>query len=292
MYCVHVGLPLHLVPRFDAKLVLETIHQLRPTWFPGVPTIFIALMNHPEVKNYDLTSLRYCISGAAPYPVEAMLAFEAITQCRVTECFGLTEAGSVVMLNPFVGQRKFGSVGIPTPGMDARIVDLETGTQELTPGEEGELILKGPPIMTHYLNMPEDTAATLRDGWLHTGDIARMDEDGYFWIVDRIKDMIIVGGENVYPREIDEVLHEHPQVELACAIGVPDSYKGEAVKAFVVCRAGEKLTEEDIIAFCRERLAPFKVPRQVEIRDALPTSVIGKVLRKTLREEERRKRHT
>jgi long-chain acyl-CoA synthetase len=291
-FCIHDGLPIHLVPRYDPKLLLEDIHRLRPTWFPGVPTIFIGVMHHPDVKDYDLTSLRYCISGAAPFPVEAMEEFEAITRCRVNECFGLTEAGSAVLLNPFVNRRKFGSIGIPTPGMDARIVDLETGTRELPQGEEGELVLKGPPIMMHYHNMPEETALALRDGWLHTGDIARMDADGYFWIVDRIKDMIIIGGENVYPREIDEVLYEHPKVELACAVGVPDPYKGEAVKAFVVPRSGETLTDEEVVAFCRERLAPFKVPKIVEIRATLPTSVIGKVSRKVLREEERQKRNS
>ncbi len=288
-FCLHAGLPVHLVPQYDPGMVLKTIHQNRPTWFPGVPTMFIGVMNHPEVKNYDLTSIRYCVSAAAPFPVEAMEEFESITGCRVIEAYGLTETGAAIMFNPFIGPRKVGSIGFPTPDIDARIVDLETGTKDLSINEEGELLLKGPPIMMHYRNMPEETAENLRDGWLYTGDIAKMDEDGYFWIVDRKKDMIIAGGFNIYPREIDEVLHEHPKVELACAIGVPDAYRGETVKAFIVPRAGESLTEEDIISFCRERLAAYKVPKIVEFRESLPLSVIGKVLRKTLRDEERKK---
>jgi len=288
-FCLHEGLPIHLIPRYDPELLLQAIDQQKPTWFPGVPTIFIGIMNHPDVNKYDLTSIRYCISGAAPFPLEAMEQFEAITGCHISECFGLTEAGASIMLNPFVGMRKIGSIGIPTPGIDAKIVDLEDNTRELPPNHEGELVVKGVPIMKYYHNMPKETANTLKNGWLHTADIARMDEDGYFWIVDRIKDMIIIGGENVYPREIDEVLHEHPKVELACAIGIPDSYKGEAVKAFVVPLKGETITEEEIIDFCRLHLAPFKVPKIVEIRDTLPTSAIGKVLRKILREEEKKK---
>ena len=169
-------------------------------------------------------------------------------------------------------------------------MDQETGTQDMALGEPGELVLKGPPIMMHYWNMPDETRDTLRDGWLHTGDIAKMDEDGFFWIVDRKKDMIIAGGFNIYPREIDEVLFEHPKVELACALGVPDEYRGETVKAYIVVKAGETLTEDEILAFCRERLTKYKVPKIIEFRDSLPTSIIGKVLRKELREEERDKR--
>jgi len=220
-----------------------------------------------------------------------MEKFEAITGCRVIEVFGLTETGTAIMFNPFVNERKAGSIGFPTADMEARIVDLEEGSREMGPNEEGELILKGPPIMKHYLNMPEETENSLHNGWLFTGDIARMDDDGFFWIVDRKKDMILASGFNIYPRDIDEVLHEHPKVELACAVGVPDPYRGETVKAFVVCRSGESLTEEELIAFCRERLAAYKVPKLVEFRDSLPTSIIGKVLRKILREEEMRKKN-
>jgi long-chain acyl-CoA synthetase len=249
-------------------------------------------MNHPDVKKYDLTSIRFCVSGAAPFPLEPMERFEAITGCQVVEVFGLTESGAAVFFNPFVNERKVGSIGVPLANIDARIVDLETGTKDMPIGVEGELIISGPPIMEHYLNMPEETETALRDGWLYTGDIAKMDEDGFFWIVDRKKDMILAGGFNIYPRDIDEVLHEHPKVELACAIGVPDPYRGETVKAFIVPKAGQTITEEEIVQFCRERLAAYKVPKIIEFRESLPTSIIGKVLRKELRAEERQKRES
>lgn len=288
-FCLHAGLPIHLVPQYDPGMVLQTIDQARPTWFPGVPTMFIGVMNHPEVKNYDLTSIRYCISAAAPFPVEPMEQFEKITGCRIVEAYGLTESGAAIMFNPFMGERKVGSIGVPTADVDVKIVDLETGTKEMPPNKEGELILKGPSVMKHYLNMPEETENTLRDGWLYTGDIAKVDDDGFFWIVDRAKDMIIAGGFNIYPRDIDEVLYEHPKIEAACAIGIPDDYRGETVKAFIVVKQGETITEEEIITHCRENLAAYKVPKIIEFRDSLPTSIIGKVLRKTLRDEEKAK---
>ncbi len=289
-FCIYAGLPVHLVPQYDPGMVLKTIHKQRPTWFPGVPTMFIGVMNHPEVKEHDLTSIKFCVSAAAPFPVEAIEQFEKITGCRVVEAYGLTESGAAILFNPFVNKRKVGSIGFPIADMDAKIMDLEDGEKELPANQEGELVIKGPPVMMHYLNMPDETAASMKDGWFYTGDIAKMDEDGYFWIVDRKKDMIIAGGFNIYPRDIDEVLHEHPKVELACAIGIPDAYRGETVKAFVVPKKGETITEEEIISFCKERLTAYKVPKFIEFRDSLPTSVIGKVLRKELREEERKKR--
>lgn len=289
-FCIYGGYPVHLVPQYDPGMVLKTIHKHRPTWFPGVPTMFIGVMNHPEVKDHDLTSIKFCVSAAAPFPVEALEQFERITGCRVVEAYGLTESGAAILFNPFVNPRKVGSIGFPIADMDAKIVDLEDVDKEMPVNQEGELLIKGPPVMMHYRNMPDETAASLRDGWFSTGDIAKMDEDGYFWIVDRKKDMIIAGGFNIYPRDIDEVLHEHPKVELACAIGVPDAYRGETVKAFIVPKKGETITEEEIISFCRERLTAYKVPKIVELRESLPTSVIGKVLRKELREEERKKR--
>lgn len=285
-FCIYAGLPVHLVPQYDPGMVLQIVDQAKPTWFPGVPTMFIGVMNHPDVKKYDLTSIRYCVSAAAPFPVEAMEQFESITGCRVVEAYGLTESGSPITFNPFVGKRKAGSIGMPTADVDLKIVDLLNDQKELGIGEEGELLIKGPSIMDSYRNMPEETADVLKDGWLYTGDIAKMDEDGYFWIVDRKKDMIIAGGFNIYPREIDEVLHEHPKVQLACAVGVPDPYRGETVKAFIVPMPDETITEDEIVSFCKERLAAYKVPKLVEFRDALPTSIIGKVLRKILREEE------
>jgi long-chain acyl-CoA synthetase len=288
-FCIHGGYPIHLVPQYDPGLVLQTISDMKPTWFPGVPTMFIGVMNHPDVKNHDLTSIRYCVSGAAPFPVEPMEEFERITGCRVIEVFGLTESGTAVFFNPFVNERKAGSIGMPVADMDAKIVDSETGEKEMPQGQEGELILKGPPIMKEYLNMPEETESNLRDGWLYTGDIARMDEDGFFWIVDRKKDMILASGFNIYPRDVEEVLHEHPDVSLAAVIGVPDPYRGETVKAFVVPKQGTSPTEQSIIEFCRERLAAYKVPKLLEFRESLPLSIIGKVLRKELKAEEREK---
>ena len=289
-FCLYAGLPVHLVPQFDAGMVLQTIDQTKPTWFPGVPTMFIGVMNHPDVDKYDLTSIRYCVSGAAPFPVEPMERFEKITGCRVIEVFGMTETGAAVMFNPFVNERKPGSIGFPVADIDVKIMDLETGTKEMPPGQVGEMVITGPPIMGEYLNMADETEHALRDGWLFTGDIAKLDDDGFFWIVDRKKDMILAGGFNIYPREIDEVLFEHPKVALACAIGVPDEYRGETVKAYVVPKPGETLTEEEIISWCRERLTGYKVPKIIEFRESLPTSIIGKVLRKTLREEEQAKR--
>ena len=291
-FCLHAGLPVHLVPQYDPGLVLKTIDDMKPTWFPGVPTMFIGIMNHPEVHKYDLTSIKYCVSGAAPFAVESLEKFEAITKCRVIEVFGLTESGAAIFFNPFVNPRKIGSIGIPTADMDAKIVDLENDQEEKGINDIGELLVAGPPIMKHYLNIPEETEDALNGGWLHTGDIAKMDEDGFFWIVDRKKDLIVAGGFNIYPRDVEEVLYEHPDVVLACAIGVPDPYRGETVKAFIVPAPGKVLTEEEIIAFCRQKLAAYKVPKLIEFREALPTSIIGKVLRKTLREEERKKRES
>jgi long-chain acyl-CoA synthetase len=202
------------------------------------------------------------------------------------EGFGLTESTPVTHINPFGGTTKIGSIGVPLPDTDCRIVDLDNGKTDMKQGESGELIIKGPQVMQGYYNMPDETAETLRDGWLYTGDVATMDEDGYFFIVDRKKDMIIAGGYNIYPREIDEVLYEHPKVQEACAVGVPDEYRGETVKVFIVPKPGETITEEEIITYCKEKLAKYKVPKLVELRDSLPKSTVGKVLRKELRAQE------
>lgn len=288
-FCLHAGMPIHLVPQYDPGLVLQTIHQARPTWFPGVATMFIGMMNHPDVKKYDLTSIKYCVAGAAPFPLESMKRFENITGCRVAEVYGLTESGAAIMFNPFVTPRKPGSAGLPTANMEAKIVDVESGTKEMAQGQEGEIIIKGPPIMMAYHNMPEETASVLRDGWLYTGDIGRMDEDGFFWIVDRKKDMVLASGFNVYPCEVDEVLYQHPKIAMACAVGIPDAYRGETLKAFCVLKSGETCTPDEVISFCREKLTAYKVPKLIEFRESLPTSIIGKVLRKVLREEEAQK---
>lgn len=283
-----------IVPRFDVPMVVEQIEKEKPTFFAGVPTMFIAITNHPDVNKFDLKSIKTCFSGAAPLPIEVLEEFERRTGARITEGYGLTEGTVAETCNPLYGTRKVGSIGIPFPDNDIKIVDVETGTRELPVGETGELIVKGPTVMPGYWNKPEETANTLREGpspgsgerWLYTGDIAKMDEDGYFYIVDRKKDMIIAGGYNIYPRDIEEVLYEHPKILEAAVIGIPDPYRGETVKAFVVLKPGERATADDIIAFCKERLAAYKVPKIVEFRDTLPRNLIGKLLRRMLREEE------
>ncbi len=286
---LYSGSTLILVPRFEVNDFLKTLHKTKPTLFPGVPTIYVAIVNHPKIGEYDLSSIRYCITGSAPMPVEVLRKFENLTGGIIVEGYGLSEASPVTHVNPLTGMRKPGSIGIPVPDTDCKIISLEDGVTEMPVGQEGELVVKGPQVMMGYWNMPEETAQTLRDGWLYTGDIAKMDEDGYVFIVDRKKDMIIAGGYNIYPREIDEVLYQHPKVLDAVTVGVPDPYRGESVKAFVVPKPGETVTEQEIIDFCKAKLAAYKVPKAVEIRDSLPKTIVGKILRKELREEELRK---
>jgi long-chain acyl-CoA synthetase len=288
-FCVSSGTRLALLPRFQPDQVLKAIARYRPKVFPGVPTMYTAINNHPDVTKYDLRSIGACISGAAALPVEVQSRFESITGGRLVEGYGLTEASPITHANPILGTRKAGSIGIPFPDTDARIVDLEGGMTTLGPGEVGELIIRGPQIMQGYWNRADETAGVLRGGWLYTGDMAKMDEDGYFYIVDRKKEMIITGGFNVFPREIEEALYTHPAVLEAAAIGVPDRYKGEVAKAFVVLKSGAQATPGELIDHCRKLLAPFKVPRDVAFREQLPKSLVGKILRRVLAEEERTK---
>lgn len=280
-----------LLPRFELEAVLKAINRYKPTLFPGAPTMYVAVNNHPQVSRYDLRSIRACISGAAALPVEVRERFEALTGGRLVEGYGLTEASPVTHCNPLWGEARAGSIGLPFPDTDCRIVDLQTG-EDVPAGEPGELLVRGPQVMKGYWNRPEENARALRDGWLHTGDVARMDEDGYFYIVDRLKEMIIAGGFNVYPREVEEVLYEHPAVREAAVIGVPDEYRGETIKAFVVLKPGAQVTADEIIAFCREHLARYKVPALVEFREDLPKSLVGKVLRRVLAEEEAARRES
>jgi long-chain acyl-CoA synthetase len=275
-----------LLPRFELKMFLKTIAKTRPTIAILVPTIITAIVNAPDIARYDLTSINYVVSGSAPLPVEIMRRFEELTGGVIIEGYGLTETAPVTHVNPVKGTRKPGSIGIAVPSTDARIVDLDTGAREQPTKEPGELVVKGPQVMKGYWNMPGETAEALRDGWLYTGDIAHIDDDGYVYIVDRKKDMIIAGGFNIYPRDVDEVLYEHPKIADAVTIGIPDPYRGETVKVFVVVKPGETLTQEEVIAHCRERLAAYKVPRYVEFRAELPKTIVGKVLRKELRAEE------
>lgn len=273
----------------DLEHVLKSIQTHRPTYFPGVPTMYTAINNNPATKSYDLKSIRACLSGAAGLPVEVAKNFEKITGAHLVEGYGLSEASPVVTANPIFGDNRIGTIGIPMPDTDVKLFDIETGDKEVPVGQPGELCVKGPQVMKGYWNKPEETAKTLRDGWLHTGDVAVMDEDGYFRIVDRLKEMIISGGYNIYPREIEEVLFQHPAVLEAAAIGVPDAYRGESAKAFVVLKTGQTATAEELIAYCKQNLAPYKVPRSIEFRDALPKTLIGKILRRELVAEEKQK---
>ncbi|MDR7606841.1 MAG: long-chain fatty acid--CoA ligase, partial [Armatimonadota bacterium] len=285
-FSMWLGATVVLVPRFDPKLVLDAVRRHRPTLFHGVPTMYIALLNTPELKRVSFRSVRAGISGAMGLPREVQRQWEAVTGGRLVEGYGLTEASPVTHCNPLYGVRKEGSIGIPVPDTDARVVDPETGAP-LPPGEVGELEVRGPQVMRGYLNRPDETAQVLHDGWLRTGDMARMDEDGFFYIVDRKKEMINVGGLKVFPREVEEVLYRHPAVREAAAIGVPDPVRGEVVKAFVALKEGQHATEHELVEFCRQHLAPHKVPRAVEVRPQLPKTLIGKVLRRALAEEER-----
>jgi long-chain acyl-CoA synthetase len=287
-YALASGATCILVPKFDAQEILKLIQKHKPTSFPGVPTIYSALLHHPDIAKYNLNSIELCVSGAAPLPAELQQKFESITGAKILEGYGLTETSPVTHGNPFFGKRKKGSVGLPYPDTQVRIIDLETG-EDVPLGQEGEVLLKGPQVMKGYWNRPEETAAVLKDGWLYTGDIGKMDEEGYLYIVDRKKDMIIAGGFNIYPREIDEILYQHPKVAEACSVGVTDEYRGETVKAFVVLKQGETATEQEILDFCKERLAAYKRPRYVEFLPSLPKSTVGKVLRRVLAEQEREK---
>ena len=276
-----------LVPRFEVDPFMDLVAGLEKSFFlPAVPTMINAIVNHPRAAEIDLPKkLDLLNSGGGPIPVELIDQVEDLG-IAYSEGWGMSETTSLGIANPVMGLKKFGSIGIPFPGMDVKLVDLETGTTEVPRGEPGELCIKGPLVMKGYWENPDKTAETLIDGWLHTGDIAKMDEDGYFFIVDRKKDMIIAGGYNIYPRDIDEVLYQHPKVLDAVSVGIPHVYRGETVKAYIVLRPGETATAEEIIDFCKEKLAIYKVPKIVEFRDELPKSAVGKILRKILRDEE------
>lgn len=275
-----------ILPRFDLEELLQTIKDTGPTIFPGVPTMYVAVNSHPKAEEYGISSIRLCASGSAPLPVEVIKGFEAKTKGMILEGFGLTEASPVTHFNP-MDKRKAGSIGTAIPFTESKIVSLQDGETVLGPNEAGELVVRGPQVMKGYWGMPEETAATLKDGWLYTGDIAYRDEEGYYYIIDRKKDLIIAGGFNIYPREVEEVLYQHPAVQEAVVIGVPDEYRGETVKAFVVRKKEAALTEEELTAFCRENLAAYKVPQIIEFRESLPKTAVGKILRRTLREEEK-----
>jgi len=284
---IYVGWTSLLIPRPDTRHLLQAIERYRPTLATLVPTMIIGMMNDARFSKMDFTCFKEVVSGGAPIPLDVIRCFEANSGASIIEGFGLTEASPVTHVNPVGGKpRKPGSVGLPFPDTDCRIVDLERGTIDVPPGEAGELLIRGPQVMQGYLNMPDETRHALRDGWLFTGDIAKMDEDGYFYIIDRKKDLIISGGYNVYPRSIDEVFYAHPKIREACAIGIPDARRGEKVKVLVVLKDGEEATAEELMEFCRTRLARYKLPAEIVFRRDLPKSNIGKILRKDIRKEE------
>jgi long-chain acyl-CoA synthetase len=288
-FAIAEGGEMVLQTRFEPREALKLIQKYKVEIFPGAPTMYVGLNHVPDVGSFDLSSIDACISGAAPLPLEVQQTFERLTNGRLVEGYGLSEASPVTHANPCWDQRKEGSIGLPWPDTDVRIIDPVTGA-DLPIGEVGEMIIRGPQVMKGYWNKPEETEATLRDGWLYTGDMARMDEDGFFYIADRKKDLIIAGGFNIYPREVEDVLYAHPAVKQAAVIGVPDEYRGETVKAFVVLKPGMRASHEELDRHCRQNLASYKVPRLYEFRESLPTSLVGKVLRRVLVEEEAQKR--
>jgi long-chain acyl-CoA synthetase len=277
----------------DLHMVLEQFQKERPTFFPGVPRLFQAINESDLTRKYDLRSVNACISGGAPLPQAVAERFQQITGARLVEGYGLTEASPVTHANPFDGRARAGSIGLPLPDTDCRIVDLENPDREVDVGERGELCVRGPQVMLGYWNRPEETALAIRNGWLHSGDVAVMDPDGFFRIVDRLKELIIVSGFNVYPTEVEEALYRHPKIQKVAVIGVSDARTGEAVKAFVVLRPGEEATADEIVSWAHDPangLTGYRVPKQIEFRDSLPETMIGKVLRRVLLEEERTRR--
>ena len=288
LFSVHAGAEIIMMPRFDLEQAVALIGKRKPTFMPGVPTMFNAISSFKGEA--DLRSIRFCISGGAPLPPEVKARFEARTGCVVVEGYGLSETSPCVICNPPGGLNKSGSIGIPMTGTTAVLRDPADPSRDVPAGERGELCIKGPQVMLGYWNRPEDTAAcTTADGFFRTADIAVMDEDGYFYIVDRIKDLILAGGYNVYPRIVEDAIYQHPAIAECTVIGVPDEYRGETVKAFIVCKPGMAVTPDALRDFLREHISPIEMPKQIELRDSLPKTLIGKLSKKELVAEERAK---
>lgn len=284
-FSIFMGWENILVPKPEPGKLLSIIKKYKPTFGPLVPTMYIGILNHPALEKIDMTCFKGFFSGSAPLPLEVIREFEKITGAVIVEGYGLTESSPVTHINPFNGERKEGSIGIPVPNTDSKIVDITDFKKTLKVGETGELLIKGPQVMQGYLHLDEETDIALEGGWLHTGDIAKMDEDGYFYIVDRMKDMIISGGYNVYPREIDEVLYLHPKVKEASSVGVPHPSRGEQITSFVVVSEGQTLNENELLEFCRKNLAKYKLPTKIEFIEDLPKTVVGKVQRGELKKK-------
>lgn len=288
---MHLGIRLAaeliLMPRFEIKTLLQTIARCRPTFFPGVPTLFNAILHYPKLERYDLSCVEVCISGGAALPGPVREAFENVTGGRLFEGYGLSEASPVVTCNPIAGASRGGSIGLPLPGTEVVIRSLDDRDAEVAPGERGEICLRGPQVMAGYWQRPAESAETLRHGWLHSGDVGYMDEAGYTFLIDRLKEVIVSGGYKVYPRHIEEAIHRHPAVAEVIVCAQPDDYRGEVPKAFVRLKEGESLDAEQLHAFLADKLSPMEQPREVEFRDELPKTMIGKLSKKELIAEER-----
>jgi long-chain acyl-CoA synthetase len=275
-----------LIPRPEPKINIEMIKKYKPTFLPGVPTIFVGLLADPEFRSLDMTTIKGFFSGAAPLAADTIRDLKDLTGASMCEVYGSTETAPVATVTPWGGQIKPGTVGCPVADTEIKIVDLETGEKELSQGESGEIVIRGPQVMQGYYKKPEDTAKVLKNGWYYSGDIGHFDEDGYLSIVDRKKDMVIAGGYNIYPVELDNVLFDHPKILEACTVGIPDEYRGETIKAFIVVKEGETLTEDEVTQYCKENLAAYKVPKIIEFVDDLPKTTVGKILRRKLRDME------
>lgn len=282
---IYLGATLIVLPRYERKSLLRAIDRYRPTLFPGVTTLYAKLMEDSELGKHNLHSLKLCLSGAMALPQEVQEKFESISSGRLIEGYGMTETGPLTHANPVKGKRKVGSIGLPITDTDARILSIEDGKTDLPIGQIGEICVRGPQLMLGYWNRPDETAKVIRDGWLHTGDLGKMDDEGFFFVVGRMKEMIIVGGFKVFPREVEELLYAHPKIKEAAVVGIKDARHGELPVAFIALREGQALTAAEITAYCRRQLASYKVPRQVEFRAELPKSLVGKILKRKLVEE-------
>jgi long-chain acyl-CoA synthetase len=279
------GMEMILLPRFELIETLKLITKLKPKMMPGVPTLFNAMLQHPRIRDFDLTSLEFCISGGAGLPLEVKRGFEAMCSCTLTEGYGLSETSPVAACNPHDRFPREGSIGLPLPGTEFSIRSLEDPSVEVERGEAGEICIAGPQVMAGYWNKPEETESAFVGRFFRTGDVGYMDEDGFIFIVDRIKDMINASGFKVYPRRIEDVLYEHPAVEEATVVGIPDAYRGEAPKAFVKLKEGERATQAELLEFLRPRLSKIELPAEIEFRDQLPKTLVGKHSKKELRAE-------
>jgi long-chain acyl-CoA synthetase len=291
-FALQEGTEIVMLPRFVLDDAMKLIDTTKPTVMPGVPTMFIAMLNHPKLKSFDLSSLKYCLSGGAPLPVEVKERFEAVTDCKIVEGYGLTETSPGVTCNPVEGPTKAGSIGQPLPATIVSLRDLADPAKEVARGEKGEICVKGPQVMKGYWKRPEETANQFVGDFLRTGDVATMDEEGFFYIVDRIKDLIICSGYNVYPRNIEEAIHSHAAVEEVTVIGIKDAYRGEAPKAFIKLKAGMAASEADILKHLESRLSKIEMPKEIEFRAELPKTMIGKLSKKELKAEEAARRKT